>query len=252
MTLTLDDLKETVNTSNLTGGYDRWMTDAAPHPDGGGPLGLGRSARTEIGGDGSRAEGTKGERTRRALLEVAIARFARDGYRSTSLADIARDARLSPTAAYAYFPNKEALFIAAVDTDAAEHIGEAMASVLEGRWEGDWRNLITSLIDALDNHPLARRVLAGLEPEFTVRLLGIAALQELRAGLTALLASEQQAGLVRADIDPAAIAGGLVTIVLSMLLSLLQMGAMPEGVDDEVLAVLEASLHVPAQRLPPR
>lgn len=221
------------------------MADGVPATTGG-PLG------GEETGEEPRAEGTKGERTRRALLGVAIARFARDGYRTTSVADIARDANLSPTAAYAYFPNKEALFVAAVDTDAAEHIGEAMASVLEGHWEGDWRNLITTLIDALDRHPLARRVLAGLEPEFTVRLLSIAALQQLRTGLADLLASDQAAGLVREDIDPAAIAGGLVTIVLSMLLSLLQMGAMPEGVDDEVLAVLEASLHVPAQRLPPR
>ncbi|MDP8955643.1 MAG: TetR/AcrR family transcriptional regulator, partial [Actinomycetota bacterium] len=67
---------------------------------------------------------TKGERTRQVLLEAAIARFGRDGYRRTSVAEIARDAHLSGTAAYAYFPNKEALFIAAVDEDAAAVIEE--------------------------------------------------------------------------------------------------------------------------------
>jgi AcrR family transcriptional regulator len=56
----------------------------------------------------------KGEQTRQAILHAAIDRFGRDGFRSTSVADIARDAAVSGTLAYAYFPNKEALFLAAV------------------------------------------------------------------------------------------------------------------------------------------
>src|SRR5438876_11862517 len=72
---------------------------------------------------------TKGERTRQALLEAAIARFGRDGYRRTSVAEIARDARLGGTASYAYFPNKEALFIAAVDEVAAAVIEECHSSM---------------------------------------------------------------------------------------------------------------------------
>ena len=48
----------------------------------------------------------KGEQTRLAILDAAIARFGREGYRATSVADIARDAGVSGTAAYAYFPNK--------------------------------------------------------------------------------------------------------------------------------------------------
>ena len=189
---------------------------------------------------------TKGERTRRVLLEAAIARFARDGYRATSVADIAREAGLSPTAAYAYFPNKEALFIAAVDEDAAGEIGEALTSVLKGHFIGDWGQLILTLLHALDRHPLARRVLAGLEPEFTVRLLGIAALEQLRKGLAELLAAEQITGGVRPDVDPVAMAGGLVTIVISLLIALLQTGADPDPsgpLGSGVLAVLEAALH---------
>jgi AcrR family transcriptional regulator len=160
------------------------------------------------------------------------------------VADIARDAALSPTAAYAYFPNKEALFFAAVDEDAAGEIGEALTTVLEGNWNGDWRHLITTLVNGLDRHPLARRVLGGLEPEFTDRLLGIAALEQLRKGLGELLASEQVIGYVRPDIDPRLVAGGLVTLVVSLLIAILQTGADATGVlGDEVVAVLEASLH---------
>ena len=186
----------------------------------------------------------KGERTRRTLLNAAIARYARDGYRASSVADIARDAGLSSTAAYAYFPNKEALFIAAVDEDAAGEIGEALSAVLEGHWNGDWRHLLTTLVDGLERHPLARRVLSGLEPEYSARLLGIAALQELRKGLGELFAAEQLTGQVRSDIDPRQVAGGLVTIVISLLIAILQTGADATGMlGDEVLAVLDASLH---------
>ena len=34
---------------------------------------------------------TKGAQTRRAILQAAIIRFGRDGFRATSVADIARD-----------------------------------------------------------------------------------------------------------------------------------------------------------------
>ncbi len=122
---------------------------------------------------------TKGERTRQALLDAAIARFARDGYRGTSVADIARDAHLSGTAAYAYFPNKEALFVAAVDDDAAAVIEEGLSSVNDHQDLEQWREtLIFTILSAVGRHPLARRVLAGLEPEFTVRLMGIPALEQ--------------------------------------------------------------------------
>lgn len=188
-------------------------------------------------------EETKGARTRRGLLSVAIARFARDGFRLTSIADIARDAGLSSTAAYAYFPNKEALFIAAVDQDAAGHIGEALARLLEGQWDGDWRQMIATLVQALDRHPLARRVLAGLEPDFTERLLGIAALEELRKGIGELLEGEQLKGKVREDIDPRLVGAGLVTIVISILIALVQTSADASGIlGDEVVAVLDASI----------
>jgi len=189
---------------------------------------------------------TKGERTRKALLDAAIARFARDGYRGTSVAEIARDARLSGTAAYAYFPNKEALFVAAVDEDAAGVIDEALSTLTDAddidldKWR---RELIFTLVGAVERHPLARRVLSGLEPEFTVRLLSIPALEQLRKEFGARLQAQQLSGDVRADIDAQSIANGLTTIVLSLLMSLLQMGTDPVtflGMD--VAAVVEAAL----------
>src|SRR5437764_13029600 len=108
---------------------------------------------------------TKGERTRQVLLDAAIARFGRDGYRGTSVAEIARDARLSGTAAYAYFPNKEALFVAAVDEDAASVIQDGLASVAGHAEIGRWRDtLLASLLTAVRPDALPPGVLARLEP----------------------------------------------------------------------------------------
>src|ERR1700722_18709262 len=96
------------------------------------------------------AETTKGEQTRRAILDAAVARFGREGYRSTSVADIARDASVGGTVAYAYFPNKEALFFAAVDEDAAGVIHEGLSGAFLATdvplW---WQTLILTLVDAL-------------------------------------------------------------------------------------------------------
>lgn len=189
----------------------------------------------------------KGEQTRTAVLDAAIARFGRDGYRSTSVADIARDAGVGGTVAYTYFPNKEALFLAAVDEDAAAVIGEGSSTLRTGSSMEDWREgLLFSLVTALDRHPLARRLLAGLEPEVTGRVLDIPALSELRKAVAERLRLEQVAGEVRADIDPTDMANGVVAIVLSLLMSVVQIGAdaaLPYATS--VTAVFEAAMQAP-------
>lgn len=171
---------------------------------------------------------TKGEQTRRAILAAAIARFGRDGYRATAVADIARDAGVGGTVAYAYFPNKEALFLAAIDEDAAGVIEEGLVSVDltgAGPTTDDWRQtLIYTLVGAVERHPLARRLLGGLEPEVTERVLEIPALAELRKAVGERIRSEQAAGRVRHDIDPVAVGNGIVAVMLSLLMAVIQVG----------------------------
>jgi AcrR family transcriptional regulator len=191
---------------------------------------------------------SKGARTRQALLEAAIARFGRNGYRGTSVAEVARDARLSGTAAYAYFASKESLFVAAVDEDAAAVIAEGLSSVVDHEDIDHWREtLIFTLVAAVGRHPLARRVLAGLEPDFTDRLLTIPALEELRKACGERLRAQQLAGDVRGDVDAQQIANGLITIVLSLLMSLVQLGTDPATLlGRDVTAVVEAALNPPS------
>lgn len=194
--------------------------------------------------------GTKGARTRRAILEAAIARFGRDGYRATKVADIARDAAVGGTVAYAYFDGKEALFLAALDEDAAGVIAEGLSTVAGAAGPLDWGDdLVLTWVEALDRHPLARRVLSGLEPDVTDRINHIPAMEELREAAAQRLAADQAAGLLRADVDPAAMARGAVAITVSMVMAVLQLG--PSGVTDfgdDVRAVFRAAFSPPPRR----
>lgn len=189
---------------------------------------------------------SKGAQTRRAVLDAAIARFGREGYRSTSVADIARDASVGGTVAYAYFSSKEALFFAAVDEDAAALIEESVSAALAEPVEEWPQKVIFNLLGALDRHPLARRLLAGLEPEVTERVLEIPALEELRKASAERLRSDQLRGKVRSDIDPVVLANGVVAIMLSLLMSVVQLGTRTAVTyADDVAAVFKAAVEPP-------
>lgn len=189
----------------------------------------------------------KGEQTRLDILHAAIVRFGRDGFRGTSVADIARDAGVSGTAAYAYFDNKKALFLAALDEDAASAVSEGMAIVFDESVGHRWRQgLLVSLVDAVSRHPLARRVLANHEPDVLDRVVDLSALAELRKAVAARLTAEQFDGQIRADIDPAVVGAGIVSIILSLLMTLTQLGEhAPTDQAADVVAVFEAALDPP-------
>jgi AcrR family transcriptional regulator len=193
---------------------------------------------------------TKGDRTRQALLAAGVLRFARDGYRCTSVADICRDAGLSTTASYPYFANKEALFITAVDEDVAGLIDDAVSLVTLEEEPDQWGLvMMRALVAHLNEHPLAGRILRGLEPDFTMRLLHIPALQELRKTVTELIGQQQLAGQIRRDIEPGETAGGMVVIVISLLMATMQIGADATGYDlvaADVESVLHAATRPPA------
>ncbi|MGF7473877.1 hypothetical protein WFJ45_24460, partial [Salmonella enterica subsp. enterica serovar Minnesota] len=59
----------------------------------------------------------------------------------------------------------------------------------------------------------------------TERVLEIPALAELRKACVEQIRTEQLAGTVRADIDPVAIGQGVVAIMLSLLMSVVQVGS---------------------------
>ena len=191
------------------------------------------------------APGGKGDRTRQRLLEIAVRRFAQDGFRRTSVSDIARDAGVTPATTYAYFAGKEALFEAAVDVDAAALIDKARTSISGTTVRERWVPLLTVLVTHVAEHPLAARVLGGGEPEVLHRLLNLPSLAVLRAELADDLREGQRNGNVRDDIDADLIARGLETFALTLLMGYLQVGQRDEGRAEAVIALVDAALRPP-------
>ena len=60
-------------------------------------------------------QGEKSERSRVAILDAALRLFSKQGYRGTSIRDIAEEARVSTGNVYHHFADKEALFRTLLD-----------------------------------------------------------------------------------------------------------------------------------------
>lgn len=75
----------------------------------------------------------QGRETRDRLYEVALQRFARDGFEATTLRDIAADAGVSPGLLYRYFASKEAVLLAIYDALSAQ-FAQAAQALPRGSW----------------------------------------------------------------------------------------------------------------------
>lgn len=189
---------------------------------------------------------TKGERTRQRLVALAIARFGERGFRATSVSEIARSAGLTQAAVYAYFPNKDALFEAAVDTDAGGMLVEARRRADGVDVHSLVPTLLIILLGLLDDHPLVRRLLSGQERDQLVRLINLPALRELSEWMGSLVREAQQDGRARTDIDPTAYADGAETILIGLLMAVTQVGGSTEQRRQlGVLTVWDRLLRVP-------
>ena len=71
---------------------------------------------------------SKGEQTRRHVLDTALALFRKRGFDETTMRDIAESAGLSVGAAYHYFPSKEALVLAWYARNQEEHAAAMRAA----------------------------------------------------------------------------------------------------------------------------
>lgn len=185
--------------------------------------GEGAPASTEETTEESRE--TKGERTRRRLLEIAIDRFGERGFRRTSVSEIARAAGLTQAAVYAYFPNKEALFDAAVDADASRMIDDAREQSADTPATQLAPMLLLFLVGGLERHALLRRVVAGQEPEALARLVELPALTRLTSTIAEGVRAAQATGEVRSDLDAEMFANGAEAVLLSLMMSITQIGA---------------------------
>lgn len=201
------------------------------------------------GGPPAAAALSKGGRTRLAIVQAAIARFVADGFQRTSMADVARDVGVSPSAVYRYFPTKEALFLAAVDDDIAGMVELVRSTLRSGATTISQllAELRTELGAAVDEHPLAARALTGVEPMGPDRIMALPHLADLRGDIVDLLQAGQLVGLIRSDVSAPVLALGIETIVMYQLAHLASLGGLATDPADErweaIAAVIDAALR---------
>ncbi|MCL2515867.1 MAG: TetR/AcrR family transcriptional regulator [Microbacteriaceae bacterium] len=167
------------------------------------------------GRGGRRGPYAKSARTRRSILESALAVFAAGGYRSGSLREIAQGVGLSEAGLLHHFPNKAALLAAVL-----EHRDEqSRERFLAG--SGHPRELLDALVAIAEHNatvPAVVELYVTLSAEATTA--GHPAHEHFRdryrtlfASIRADLAALQHAGELRADLDPAIAARGLIALM---------------------------------------
>jgi AcrR family transcriptional regulator len=187
---------------------------------------------------------TKGQRTRDRLLRAAIERFGAEGYRSTSVSQLSRDAGLTPAAAYAYFEDKEAFWVAAVNADLDSLDAEIRERALAA--ESPLLELMANLVNGLQLHPLTRRVMIEGSSADLQLVIGHRLFAGTKVVIADRLRARQAAGIITADVDPMVLATGIETVMFSLVLSTVRAGLEndPERIR-AVVAILRSAVGGP-------
>lgn len=171
---------------------------------------------------------TKGARTRARILTAAAEHFAAVGLDGGSVPEIARTIGVSHAAIYQHFGRKDELFRAAVEADLTALFASLDPTFDRGRVDPDTVvGLLGTIVKASRRHPLARRVIADIDRDQTQALWDLPALTELERRLTSGLAAAQEIGTVRADVDAATLAAGVVGMALPMLVVAFRLDGIP-------------------------
>lgn len=139
-------------------------------------------------------------RRRAEALETACGLFMRFGYRKTSMDDIARAVGISRQGLYLWFPNKEALFVSAVD-----HLQGRIRDAIEASLSDESLSPIDRVLGAFDAYVgvnLSAGMNAGAMDELletATKLIGDRVTQ-IEEELITLLARELE-GTPRSDLS---------------------------------------------------
>jgi AcrR family transcriptional regulator len=144
---------------------------------------------------------------REQILAAAMACFARDGYRATSMDDVVRESGLSVGAIYTYFSSKEDLFLALADAR-SEHTLAYLNELFRG--PGPMAQKSLEAIDFFFRHlsdefvPLARigvEFLSEAAKSEPIKERQQHRFEMVRQFYLWLLREAQREGEVRADVD---------------------------------------------------
>ena len=155
----------------------------------------------------------RGDRRRQQILDAAVDLFAANGYRGTGVAALAERVGMTATGLLYYFGTKERLLLEV----AAERSRDDPSPVIADLRLADLRNL--------GAHNTERGVMTRLYVVLAVESFDVAApLHEFfvdrydltRSFFAALVAAEQERGVVRGDVDPDQIAREILATVLGL------------------------------------
>ncbi len=155
------------------------------------------------------------------ILRAAEICFARDGFHSTTIADVREEAGVSTGAIYTYFPNKEAMIRALLEMARDERRRQLEGAMNAGAASTqavvllDWVNAIFSV---QGRH--AARVDVNLWAEAlrspSVKKLAQGALQEATTAVSAVVASELASSGMAHPPDAASVASVLIALFLGL------------------------------------
>jgi AcrR family transcriptional regulator len=164
------------------------------------------------------AAGSRGEQTRRRLLQAASGLFTRTGYDGTAISDVAREAGVGVGTVYHHFPDKRALLLNLIDEfeSAAQRAlgpdGEGGPLSAAWTWDDTLGGITAAIrhIAALRPHPgllpIATEV-ARWDEEVAARCESLKAI--FRRTLQHDVEAGQRRGRVRPELD-AGLAGSLL------------------------------------------
>jgi len=160
----------------------------------------------------ARGSYAKGVARREEILRVALSVFAREGYRGTSLREVAREVGVSLPGLMHYFESKEHLFAAILrERDAADYA--AFTAV-------DSRDAIEGLIAVMRHNRdvpglvelyLTMAAAAG-DPGHPAREFFVGHVDAVRRSIVEVIETRQAGGLIPADLDAEHLARVMVAI----------------------------------------
>jgi AcrR family transcriptional regulator len=166
-----------------------------------------------------RVAGRRGQATRQKLLDCLDDMLSSSPYRDVKVIDVARKAGTSPATFYQYFPDVEGAVLEIAEQTVAESSG--LAELAAGRsWTGKsgWQTaqeLVDGFLEFWRKNDAILRVvdLGAAEGDKRFSKLRLKILNSVNSALADSVAELQAKGRADKDVNPAAIAGALVTML---------------------------------------
>jgi AcrR family transcriptional regulator len=162
--------------------------------------------------------GSKGQRTRQAVIEATIHLLERHGLRDVSVADVAREAQTSPATFYVYFRGVPEVVLAALET--ASQSSPALETLMARDWLGEGgetaaRDLVEEYTTLWARNATIFRVrnLAAEEGDKRFYAARMASAGPIIERLAPKVAAAQEAGRLPHGLDPRACVGTLLMML---------------------------------------